>query len=123
MTSLATYSQTRQSQTESFEYLIPSISRNFKTSEYGSDHLQSVLLLQILATADYYTTNRTLMDHVPPVFVDIILDPYILNIFPRSLVSTGVHLSIVAISSWFLAKYIAKWLQMIAGMGDQKKNA
>jgi hypothetical protein len=79
-------------------------------------------LLQILAAADYYTTNRTLMEHVQPVFVDIILDPYLLNVLPRSLVPTGVYLVVVAISSWILAKYIAKWLHMVGRTEEQKKD-
>jgi hypothetical protein len=84
--------------------------------------LQSVLLLQILAAADYYTTNRILMEHVPPVFVDIILDPYLLNVLPQSLVPTGVYLIVVAISSWYLAKFIARWLYMVAKTDEQKKD-
>jgi len=79
-------------------------------------------LLQILAAADYYTTNRTLMEHVPPVFVDIILDPYLLNVLPQSLVPTGVYLIVVAISSWYLAKFIARWLHMVARIDEQKKD-
>jgi hypothetical protein len=86
------------------------------------NELQSVLLLQILAAADYYTTNRILMEHVPPVFVDIILDPYLLNVVPQSLVPTGVYLIVVAISSWYLAKFIARWLYMVAKTDEQKKD-
>jgi hypothetical protein len=62
------------------------------------------------------------MEHVPPVFVDIILDPYLLNVLPRSLVPTGVYLIVVAISSWYLAKFIARWLHMVARTDKQKKD-
>lgn len=62
------------------------------------------------------------MERVPPVFVDIILDPYLLNVLPRSLVPTGVYLIVVAISSWYLAKFIARWLQMVARTDEQKKD-
>lgn len=62
------------------------------------------------------------MEHVQPVFVDIILDPYLLNVLPRSLVPTGVYLVVVAISSWILAKYIAKWLHMVGRTEEQKKD-
>lgn len=116
------YSQTRQSQLELSESQRPSISGKSKKSEYGSDQVQSVILLQIFAAADYYTTNRTLMEHVQPVLVDIILDPYLLNVLPRTLGPTGVYLIILAILSWFLAKYIAKWLHMVARMDNQKKD-
>jgi hypothetical protein len=122
ITSLATYSETRQPEGESHEDNIPNISRSFKRLEHETDKLQSVLLLQILAAADYYTTNRTLMEHVPPVFVDIILDTYLLNVLPRSLVPTGVYLIVIAILSWFFAKYIARWLQIVARTDEQKKD-
>lgn len=81
-----------------------------------------MLFLQVFAAADYYTTNKALMQNVPPVLVDIILDPFILNVFPRSLVPTAGYLTIVAIGSWFLAKAIAKWLSNIAADDAQKKN-
>ncbi len=91
-------------------------------SGHAPEELHSVLLVQIYAAADYYTTNQTLMEHVPPVLVDIILDPYLLNVFPRSLVPTAAYLVILAIGGWYLAKYIAKWLQMVARTDQQKKN-
>lgn len=62
MTSLATYSESRQAS--------PSPDR-------GLDHHRvtrqpdSLLLLQVFAAADYFTTNKTLMQNVPPVNVDI----------------------------------------------------
>ena len=62
------------------------------------------------------------MQQVPPVLVDIILDPYLLNIFPKSLIPTAGYLVIVSIASWYLAKYIARWLQMVAVTDEQKKN-
>jgi len=62
------------------------------------------------------------MEHVPPVFVDIILDPYLLNVLPQSLVPTGVYLIVVAVSSWYLAKFIARWLYMVAKTDEQKKH-
>ncbi|OAL31740.1 hypothetical protein AYO20_08133 [Fonsecaea nubica] len=45
------------------------------TSDVGS----TFLFLQVLAAADYFSLNQTLMEVVPPVAVDIILDPYVLN--------------------------------------------
>ncbi|KAJ2988223.1 hypothetical protein NUW58_g4091 [Xylaria curta] len=57
------------------------------------------LLLRVLAAADFYTTNHTLMKRVPPVFVDIILDPFVLNILPRSLLPTIAYAIAVAIIS------------------------
>lgn len=65
ITSLATYSESRQ------------------TSLSGADlhrrasDLDSVLFLQVFAAADYFTTNKTLMQNVPPVNVDI-SEPHLL---------------------------------------------
>ncbi|KAI1388641.1 uncharacterized protein F4822DRAFT_252429 [Hypoxylon trugodes] len=71
----------------------------------------SVLFLQILAAADYYTTNKTLMNHVPPVYVDIILDPFLLGVLPRSLLPTVGYIIVVAIASWFIARQISIWIR------------
>lgn len=71
-------------------------------------------MLQILAAADYFTTNQTLMAEVPPVLVDIILDPYIFNVLPRSLVPTVGYIVIIAVFSWFLASRISTWIRGLA---------
>jgi len=78
------------------------------------DDASSTLFLHILAAADYYTMNQTLMQYVEPVFVDIILDPFIFNIFPRSLIPTGAYIALLAIGSWYLSKYISEWVLKIA---------
>ncbi|KAI1492860.1 hypothetical protein F5X96DRAFT_319383 [Biscogniauxia mediterranea] len=74
----------------------------------------SLLFLQILAAADYYTMNSTLMQHVPPVHVDIILDPFIFNLLPRSLVPTVAYIIAVALVSWFTAQRISTWIRHVA---------
>ncbi|KAK8009266.1 hypothetical protein PG991_011817 [Apiospora marii] len=81
----------------------------------------SVLFLQILAAADYYTTNKTLMNEVPPVYVDVILDPYVFNLLPRSLLPTIGYIIVVAILSWFMARRISSWIQSVAAEPDQDK--
>ena len=78
------------------------------------DETKSVLFLEILAAADYFTMNKTLMDSVPPVFVDIILDPFLFNVFPRSLVPTAIYIIVLAIGSWFLSKFISAWILGLA---------
>lgn len=78
------------------------------------DELSSTLFLRVFAAADYYTTNKTLMEQVPPVYVDIILDPFIFNIFPRSLVPTAAYIILIAIGSWYLAKHISGWLNNLS---------
>ena len=54
------------------------------------------------------------MTDVPPVLVDIILDPYVLNVFPKSLVPTAGYLTVLAIGAWFLSGVIWRILVQIA---------
>ncbi|ORY64163.1 uncharacterized protein BCR38DRAFT_343491 [Pseudomassariella vexata] len=120
ITSLSEYSWSRQAYGQADE---TGSSATFKATS-GALHkekMASVLLLQILAAADYYTTNTTLMSKVPPVFVDIILDPFILNIFPRSLLPTVGYIIVVAVLSYFLARQISIWIRHTAQERDQAK--
>lgn len=66
----------------------------------------SLLFLRVQAAADYFTTNKTLMLRPQPVDIDIILDPYLANIFPTSLVPTAIYIIVLA----FLAFYISGWI-------------
>ena len=68
------------------------------------------LFLQIFAAADYFSLNETLMKTVPPVAADVILDPYVLNILPKSLVPIGLYLLLIATGSWFLSVWIFRLL-------------
>ncbi|KAG9232094.1 hypothetical protein BJ875DRAFT_96803 [Amylocarpus encephaloides] len=106
ITSLAKYSEGRQLENE------PSSDSRRHSFQHSSD--VSMLLLQVYAAADYYTMNKTLMTSVPPVFVDIILDPFIFNVLPRSLLPTVAYIILLAIGSWYSSKRISKWLEAIA---------
>lgn len=66
----------------------------------------SALFLRIYAAADYYTTNKSLMENVPPVAVDLILDPFLWNVFPRSLVPTAGWIVVVAGVAFVVAKWV-----------------
>lgn len=66
------------------------------------------VFLQVFAAADYFTLNQTLMEVVPPVAVDIILDPYVFNVFPRSLVPTAGYLIAIAITAWFVSSWVLR---------------
>lgn len=88
----------------------------------GSERESSALFLQVLVAADYYTTNKTLMRSVPPVYVDIILDPFIFNVLPQSLVPTVGYIIIIAMLSWFIAHRISSWLRNVATEPNQKKD-
>lgn len=52
------------------------------------------------------------MTNVPPVLVDLILDPYIFNILPTTLVPTLGYVVVSAVFAWFISRYI--WLQLSA---------
>jgi hypothetical protein len=88
----------------------------------------SVLFLRITAAADYFTTNTSLMQNVPPVYVDIILDPFLFNLLPRSLAPTAVYILVVAAISYFAARHVVlPWLletfvTTAADDGDQNSN-
>ncbi|KAI0161511.1 hypothetical protein GGR57DRAFT_360666 [Xylariaceae sp. FL1272] len=88
---------------------------------YSFDGPSSVLLLQIFTWADYYTTNQTLMQYPPPVLVDIILDPFIFNVLPQSLLSTVGYITMVSIVSWFLGRWISERVHRMAQAPTQAK--
>ena len=90
---------------------------------------ESALFLRILAAADYYSLDATLMERVPPVAVDIILDPFLGNVFPRSLVPTAIWILVVAaiavLVGWFVAAYFQQAVfvveQVMAGSEPSTK--
>lgn len=105
ITSLADYSDSRQT------ILAPDQSPDYHRVDSNPE---SLLLLQVFAAADYFTTNKTLMQDVPPVNVDIILDPFLLNVLPRSLLPTGIYLIVLAVFAWHLSGYIWQGLSQIS---------
>jgi hypothetical protein len=84
----------------------------------------SLLLLHIKASADYFTDDAALMKNPTPVLVDLILDPYLFNVVPRSLVPTAGYIVLISVVAWFVARSIAAKLQTIAitDNTDKKKN-
>ncbi|KAI2699861.1 hypothetical protein CBS147317_6776 [Penicillium roqueforti] len=68
----------------------------------------SVLFLHVHAAADYFSTDQALMQNVPPVAVDLILDPFLFNVFPRSLVPTAGWIVLVAVLAAVLGRWIVK---------------
>jgi len=82
---------------------------------------ESTLFLHIQSAANFYTLNETLLNNPPAVEVDIVLDPYVFNVFPRSLLPIGIYLGFVAIASLFLSGAIARWLHNIGEKPAEKK--
>ncbi|KAF2878322.1 hypothetical protein BDV95DRAFT_478548 [Massariosphaeria phaeospora] len=104
LSSLALYSEQRQP--NSLDALAPSNEAPLAP--------QSVLFLRVQAAASYYSNNQTLMKFPPPVDADIILDPYLLNLLPRSLGPTAAYITLVAIGAWFISGFIYRWLLSVA---------
>ena len=96
ITSLSSYAYSRQSSSDDDE----------PTQHAKEDREASLLFLRIRAKADYFTTNATLMSSPPPVDVDVILDPFVGGVLPRSLAPTVVYVLGVAAVSWFVAKMV-----------------
>ncbi|KAF4984637.1 hypothetical protein FZEAL_213 [Fusarium zealandicum] len=114
MHSLATYAYSRQSEPDQLH----------ESPRDEAERQASVLLVQIKASADYFTDDVALMKEPPPVLVDLILDPYLFNLVPRSLAPTAGYLVLVGLVAWFVARAIASKLQSIAvtaETADKKK--
>ncbi len=71
ISSLASYSDQLQ------EATVSSVINSLKPT----GEAQSILFLRIQAAASYYSTNRTLMDHPPPVDVDISKSSAVVRLF------------------------------------------
>ena len=95
-----------------------------RTSGSG-EHLSSVLLLRIDAAADYFTTDRELMRRPEPVLADVILDPFVLNVLPRTLLPTVGYVVLVAAASWALAsRLLMPWVRgLMVDDGDGQHGA
>ncbi|KAF2755700.1 hypothetical protein EJ05DRAFT_503156 [Pseudovirgaria hyperparasitica] len=105
ISSLAEYSGTNKG-TDRLE-------REYQSGE-ESVRATSKLFLRVSAAADFYTTNATLMHNPPDVVVDIILDPFALNLIPESLLPVGLYIVVVFIAAWFVSGVIYQWLYAIA---------
>lgn len=91
-------------------------------SSNSNEREASILFLRILAAADYFTTDAALMANVPPVDVDIILDPFLFNVLPRSIAGTACYIVAVAVVAYFVAgKVTSRFQRLIAGHDLVKK--
>ncbi|KAM0713677.1 hypothetical protein Q7P37_010639 [Cladosporium fusiforme] len=80
----------------------------------SSPEKESVLFLHLRATADFFTTNKQLMSSPPLVDVDLILDPFVFNVFPRSLGPTAAYIVVLAVGAWLVSGYVWRFLKGIA---------
>lgn len=72
---------------------------------------ESVLFLRVRAAADFFTTDKKLMSSPPQVDVDLILDPYVFNVFPRSLGPTAAYIFALAVVAWIVSGAVWKFLR------------
>ncbi|KAF6821649.1 hypothetical protein CSOJ01_00152 [Colletotrichum sojae] len=79
----------------------------------GHEYEASLLFLRISAAADYFTDNATLMAHVENVSVDVILDPFLLNALPSSLLPTIFYALAVAVLACSLSRVILAGIQTV----------
>jgi len=77
-----------------------------------------VLILRISAAADYFSLDQTLMENVPPVLADVILDPFLGNVFPKSLVPTACWISVVACLGIVVARWISREFTRVVNSAD-----
>ncbi|KAG8163989.1 hypothetical protein KVR01_005907 [Diaporthe batatas] len=76
------------------------------TGDGHGDRLSSVLFLRVDAAADYFTTDAALMRRPEPVLADLILDPFVLNVLPRTLAPAAGLAVLAAALSWALASRV-----------------
>lgn len=83
----------------------------------------SMLFLSIDAAADYHSSNKRLMTAPPDVKVDILLDPYMLGLFPRSLLPTAVYIVGVAVFAYYASGYIYAYIRgPVRAKNNEKKS-
>lgn len=80
-----------------------------------------MLFLRIYAAADYFSLDRGLMENVPPVAADIILDPFLGNVFPKSLMPTAGWVFVVAVVGVVVARVILGAFKRVAEEEEDKK--
>lgn len=95
---------------------------NPASSEEFGEKQSSLLFLRIVAAADYFTDDTRLMSDPPPVLVDLILDPFLFNILPQSLLRTVGFVAVVVVVSLLAARWIATSLQSTAGPKGTSKS-
>ncbi|KAF8423643.1 hypothetical protein EV426DRAFT_574480 [Tirmania nivea] len=66
----------------------------------------TVMYLRVLAKKDRYNPD--------PVAVELVLDPFIWNILPESLLHIGAIVVLVAGAAWWAGAMVDRWLSMVA---------
>ncbi|OJJ47944.1 hypothetical protein ASPZODRAFT_15387 [Penicilliopsis zonata CBS 506.65] len=77
-------------------------------------------LLRVQNQADYFSLNDTLMQNVPPVGVDLILDPFLMNVLPRSLLPTLLYLVVISGLAVWISGFIGRQVEIL--IKDEKES-
>jgi hypothetical protein len=82
---------------------------------------ESVLFLRVRAAADFFTTDKELMSSPPSVDVDLILDPFVFNVFPRSLGPTAAYIIVLACGAWIISGRVWRFLRFNATIKSRQE--
>ncbi|PNS19993.1 hypothetical protein CAC42_7960 [Sphaceloma murrayae] len=80
---------------------------------------QSLLFLRVHGAADYFSLDEGLMQRPESVKVDLILDSFLLNILPRSLLPTAIYVCAIAIFGLFASNLV--WIWLVGTHGTHKE--
>ncbi|RPA99547.1 hypothetical protein L873DRAFT_1683104 [Choiromyces venosus 120613-1] len=75
---------------------------------------RSALYLDIQAKADYYTHKKHRMETPDSVGVEIILDPFILNLLPESLLPIIITIVLITLSAFWASGRVYSTLRNMA---------
>ena len=108
--------------------IVPQVPNSHHAPRHPSRRSQSsdpdsVLFLRVHAVADYFTVEQGLMESVPPVVADIILDPFLGNVFPKSLVPTACWGLIVGVAAVGIARWVVKEFGRVILQGVESRSA
>lgn len=101
------------------DYLDAQQQQPYDKSESANVTPASRLLLRIDAAADYYTTDARVMAEPQDVLVDLVLDPYVGNVVPRSLGPTIAYIAVLTVGGWFLSQGVWSWLVQVGRGGKE----
>lgn len=62
-----------------------------------------------------------MMQNVPPVLADVILDPFLLNVFPKSLVPTAGWIAVVAAVAVVISRWVVGEFKRLVKQADIPK--
>ncbi|KAL7273275.1 hypothetical protein RUND412_003882 [Rhizina undulata] len=104
------------------EYRSPAATHCIEQDQGGAiAGVRSFLYLHVRAKTSYYSYKKKRMDNPEPVEVEIILDPYLFNVAPESLIPVGGVILVTALLALPGSAFIYKLLRNIASAEEAKK--